>query len=319
MKKFIIGLLIFLAAAAIAGYFLYPAVSDQLGQRRDAGILKDYREKAAAMSAEKKAEKFEEAREYNETLESVRTADVFTAGSTHTSRDYQNRLNIHSGVIGELVIPKIRVFLPVYHQSDETPATRKLVHLNGSSLPADGEGENIVLAGPGVLKAEGILGDAGLTDDRMLEDLDDLVPGDLMILDVLDRTMVYRVKEIQMLSSAGLEELDLTPGEEEERLTVVTQRKDRRLLVQAERITVKEARSLLEKEDYADFPENWKNILFMGCPVILAGLLVLWVIERIKKRSYLLPGEGRNAEKREKEAREKLHNITTENDEGEMT
>ena len=316
MKKLLTGLLLFLLAAAIIGYFVYPTLSDQLGRRRDAEILAAYREKTAALDDEKKTALFEEAREWNESLEQVHTEDVFAAGIIRTTRDYQNRLNVHDGVIGELVIPSIRLSLPVYHMSTETPATRKLVHVDTSSLPADGTGENIILAGPGILQAEGLLGEIGLTDDRMLEDLDSMVPGTLIILNVTDRTMVYRVSGIHMLSSAGLKEMNLTPGAGEERLTIISPRQDRRLLVQAERIPVREARTLLAEEDQVSFPENWQNVLFLGCPVMLAGLLVLWVIEKIKGRSYRLPGEGRKAEQREKESLEMLEQITTGTDEG---
>ena len=127
----------------------------------------------------------------------------------------------------------------------------------------------------------------------MLEDLDKLIPGSLVILNVLDRTMVYRVKGVQMLSPAGLKELDLTPGEGDEKLTLVSQRKDQRLLVQAERIPIREARTLLAENDQATFPANWQNVLLLGCPVLLAGLLVLWMIELIRGRFYRLPDEGK--------------------------
>ena len=317
MKRFLAGLLIFLLVAAVAGYFLYPTVSAQLCQRRDAGILAAYKEKAAAMDTEKKDELFAEAKAYNETLEGVHVEDVFTGGTPRTNRDYLNRLNIHSGIIGELIISKIGVSLPVYHQSTETPATRNLVHLDGSSLPADSTGENIVLAGPGVLQAEGVLGQINLTDDRMLEDLDKLIPGDMMILNVLDRTMVYRVSEIHLLSSAGLKELDLTPEEEQERLTVITRSSERRLLVQADRIPIQEARTMLAEEDKVTFAENWQNVLFLGSPVMLAGIFLLWVIERIRKHSYHIPGEGRQSKKREQKAKAQIAKIETETSEGE--
>ena len=317
MKKFFAGLFIFLLLAAVAGYFLYPMVSDQICQRRDAEIMRDSRRKAAAMNSEKKAELFAAAADYNAALESVHMEDVFSGTAPRTTRDYQNRLNVHSGVIGELVIPKISVFLPVYHQSTETPATRNLVHVDGSSLPAGGAAENIVLAGPGILKADGFLGNIGLTDERMLENLDSLIPGDLVILDVLDRTFVYRVREVQMLSSAGLRELDLTPGEGETRLTLVSRHNDRRLLVQTEQIPIQEARTLLAEEDKATFPESWQNILLLGLPVILAGLLILLLIEKIKGRHYRIPGEGRQTARQKSKAREQIEQTTTDTTEGE--
>ena len=249
MKKLAAGILIFVLIAAIAGHFLYPVISDQLGRRRDAGILRDYRAKTAQMTQEQRDKLFAEAKAWNESLQEIRAEDVFTAGNTRTTRDYQNRMNVHEGVIAELVIPDIKASLPVYHLSTETPATRKLVHMDSSSLPADGSGENIVLAGPGILRAEGFPGELGLTDDRMLEDLDKLIPGNLVILNVLDRTMVYRVKGVQMLASNGLGELDLTPGEGEEKLTLVP------------RQIIKDIARVREfgSEKYKD-PESWKRV-----------------------------------------------------------
>jgi len=320
MKKLFARILVFLLLAVVIGHFLYPVLSDQLGRRRDAETMQEYRGKTSAMDKEQREKLFAEAGEWNAGLEEIRMEDIFTAGITRTTRDYQNHMNVHSGVIAELVIPDIGVSLPVYHLSTETPATQKLVHVDTSSLPADGSRENIVLAGPGVLKAEGILGDVGLTDGRMLEDLDKLIPGSLVILNVLDRTMVYRVKGVQMLSPVGLKELDLTPGEGDEKLTLVSQRKDQRLLVQAERIPIREARTLLAENDQATLPANWQNVLLLGCPVLLAGLLVLWMIELIRGRFYRLPDEGKREDPEQMEkALETMDQISNEIKEEEET
>ena len=313
MKKLFAWILALLLLVVVIGHFLYPVLSDQLARRRDAEMMQEYREKTSAMGKEQREKLFAEAAEWNKGLEEIRIEDIFTAGITRTTRDYQNHMNVHSGIIAELVIPDIGVSLPVYHLSTETPATYKLVHVNTSSLPADGSRENIVLAGPGVLKADGLLGDVGLTDDRMLEELDRLIPGNLVVLNVLDRTMVYRVKGVQMLSPAGLKELDLTPDEGEEKLTLVSQRKDQRLLVQAERIPIREARTLLAENDQATFPSNWQNVLLLGCPVLIAGLLVLWIIELIRGRFYRLPDEGKREDPEQLEkALESMDQISNE-------
>ena len=313
MKKLFAWILALLLLVVVIGHFLYPVLSDQLARRRDAEMMREYREKTSAMGKEQREKLFAEAAEWNKGLEEIRMEDIFTAGITRTTRDYQNHMNVHSGIIAELVIPDIGVSLPVYHLSTETPATYKLVHVNTSSLPADGSRENIVLAGPGVLKADGLLGDVGLTDDRMLEELDRLIPGNLVVLNVLDRTMVYRVKGVQMLSPAGLKELDLTPDEGEEKLTLVSQRKDQRLLVQAERIPIREARTLLAENDQATFPSNWQNVLLLGCPVLIAGLLVLWIIELIRGRFYRLPDEGKREDPEQLEkALESMDQISNE-------
>lgn len=346
MRKLFAFLFVFLVIAAGAGYLLYPTISDQIGQANDGAVMKAYREKTAAMTSEQIDALLAGAVAYNETLETIQASDPFSAGVPRTSRDYQNRLNVHSGVIGELVIPAIGVYLPVYHNSAETPATEKLVHLESSSLPSDRPGTSIILAGPGLKKAEGFLGNIGLTDERMLENLDRLTRGDLIILNVLDRTMVYRIGEgleekdaILMLSPGGLGELELGTGTqrpqetgpedetvpetgpeagqertaETEQLTLLRPWKDQKLLVvRAERISISEARDIFSATDRATYPENWKNVLLLGSPVLLLGLLVMFVIERIKRRSYMLPGEGRQSARRERKTKAKLDNLTTE-------
>ena len=414
MRKFFAFLFVFLLIAAGAGYLLYPTVSDQIGQANDAAVMKAYREKTALLDSEQIAAMLADAAAYNETLETIQASDPFSAELPRTSRDYQNRLNVHSGVIGELVIPAIGVYLPIYHNSAETPATVKLVHLETSSLPTEQLGTSIILAGPGILKAEGFLGQIGLTDQRMLQDLDRLTPGDVMILNVLDRTMVYRIGEgleekdaILMMTPGGVKDLDLIPGTEElrtpepeeateappawverlnrtpeptqepgpegttetgeatqaeagqepeetsdpeltgtpeptptptptntpeptpqpvqetepvrilgrepEQLTLLTPWSDQKLLVvRAARIPISEAQTALNATDRATYPEGWMNVLLLGCPVLLLGFLVMFIIERIKRRSYMLPDEGRKSARREKKEKAKLENLTTE-------
>ena len=414
MRKFFAFLFVFLLIAAGAGYLLYPTVSDQIGQANDAAVMKAYREKTALLDSDQIAAMLADAAAYNETLETIQASDPFSAELPRTSRDYQNRLNVHSGVIGELVIPAIGVYLPIYHNSAETPATAKLVHLETSSLPTEQLGTSIILAGPGILKAEGFLGQIGLTDQRMLQDLDRLTPGDVMILNVLDRTMVYRIGEgleekdaILMMTPGGVKDLDLIPGTEElrtpepeeateappawverlnrtpeptqepgpegttetgeatqaeagqepeetsdpeltgtpeptptptptntpeptpqpvqetepvrilgrepEQLTLLTPWSDQKLLVvRAARIPISEAQTVLNATDRATYPEGWQNVLLLGCPVLLLGFLVMFIIERIKRRSYMLPDEGRKSARREKKEKAKLENLTTE-------
>ena len=403
MRKFFAFLLVFLLIAAGLAYLFYPTVSNQIGQAKDGEVMKAYREKTALMSAEQINEMLADADEYNAALEKVEASDPFSGELPRTSRDYQNRLNVHSGVIGELVIPAIGIYLPVYHNCGETPATMKLVHLETSSLPSERTGTSIVLAGPGVLKAEGFLGEIGLTDERMLQDLDRLTPGDLIILNVLNRTMVYRIGEgleekdaILMLTPGGVKDLDLSlsavqapepepeptqtpeprytpkptatpdpeaeteaeagtaeetqetseitpepeptptptptpvpepeeePEEEQsqtmrpatEQLTLLTPWRDQKLLVvRSARIPIDEARELLSETDRATYPEPWKNVLLLGCPVLILGFLVMFVIERIKRRSYMLPDEGRQSARREKKNKAKLDTLAAENKE----
>ena len=249
---------------------------------------------------EKTAEEIESAIEetgyYNTGLEAQGIPNVF-AGRKRVPAEYRARMDVYDGVIGELKIPGINVYLPIYHSGTES-AAEKLIHVEGSALPADQDGTHIVLAGPGAQKAWGFLGDLQLTDARMLEDLDRVVPDDLIFLEVLDRTMIFKVEGAQTLSVEGLSGVDISGEEGSQLLTLVTEKAGRALLIRARRVKAADVREQLAAQDRADVPSDLVNVLFMGIPVFLLGAVIMSVIERFKKRSYRLPTEQKRRKRK---------------------
>ena len=230
----------------------------------------------------------------NETEEGdalIRPGDVFTAHAERSSQRYRNLLDFGDGIIGILEIPSIHVSMPIEHISADVRPNKALVHVEGSSLPGETGNTHTVLAGPRKQKAPGLLGDLALTGDRMLEDLDRVTPGDQMMILLGDRTLLYEVRNVQMLSPEGLRNWVAERDPEEDRLTLITERDGRRLLVETVRIRIREATETLQAGDSAKLPADWITILALGCPVMLVTLLVLLVIERIKKHAYRLPTE----------------------------
>ena len=296
MKKVFGRILIFLLIAAAAAWLLYPVVSDQMSRRNDAEQMKAYHRAVRGKTAEEIETAFEETGYYNSSLETEGIPDVFSA-KQRVSSEYRSRMNVCDGVIGELKIPAINVYLPVYHGGIYS-AAEKLVHVAGTALPADQDGTHIVLAGPGIQKAKGFPGSLGLTDARMLEDIDRVVPDDLVFLEVLDRTMIFRVEGVQMLSVEGLAGVDVSPETGSQTLTLVTEKAGRTMVIRARRTEAAEVQDNLAAQDRADVPPDLVNVLFMGIPVFVLGLLVMGVIERIKKRSYRLPTEQKRKRKK---------------------
>lgn len=296
MKKVFGRLLVFLLIAAAAAWLLYPLVSDQLARRRDAQEMKAYHKVVRSKTAEEIEGIIEGASYYNAGLETTAIPDVF-AGKTRVTADYRAQMDFSGGVIGELKIPAINVYLPIYHSGAES-AAEKLIHVAGSAFPADQGDAHTVLAGPGMLKAEGFLGDLRLTNARMLEDLDRLVPDDLVFLEVLDRTMIFRVEGVQTLSVGGLPGTEIPVEGGSQLLTLVTEKNGRALLVRARRTEAAEVQDKLAAQDRADIPVDLLNVLFMGIPVFILGLLIMAVIERFKKRSYRLPNEQKRRKRR---------------------
>ena len=296
MKKAVGRILVLLLIAAVIAWLLYPVVSDQTARRNDAEQMKAYHRAVREKTAEEIETVFDETGYYNTGLEAESIPDVFS-GKQRVSSEYRSRMNICDGVIGELKIPAINVYLPVYHGGTDS-AAEKLVHVAGTALPAGQDGTHIVLAGPGAKKAKGFLGSLQLTDARMLEDIDRVVPDDLIFLEVLDRTMIFRVEGAQTLSAEGLSGVDISGEEGSQLLTLVTEKAGRALLIRARRVQAEDVRKELTAQDRADIPSDLVNVLFMGIPVFAAGAVILGIIERFKKRSYRLPTEQKRRKSR---------------------
>ena len=131
----------------------------------------------------------------------------------------------------------------------------------------------------------------------MLESLDRLTPGDMLILNVLDRTMVYQVEWVQTMSPEGLERMDLLPEEDADLLTLVTEREERRLMVRGRRIPTTEAAGILKQSDQAQMLPDWQSILMLGVPAAVGGVIIMIVTERIIRRRYRLPSVPDDGEK----------------------
>ena len=311
MKKFIIGFFISLLVLAGLAWLLYPTAANQVALYKDDTVIRAYQRRVRNMTRDQIQDRFTKAADYNHALESLRIGELFSDKPTATSHRYEAPLNIGDDLVGVLTLPGIAVTLPVYHESAAHSASGFLVHAQGSSLPADEPGSHVVLAGPGLQKAQGFAGRLNLTGARMLQNADRLIPGDLLVLSVLDRTLCYEVQWIQTMTPEGLAEFDLAPGPEDDWLTLIAEKEDRRLMIRGSRIAATEAAARLQKRDQASPLPHWQSILLLGSPVILLGLLVMFVIERIKIRSYRLPMSWNDDEETGEDA---SHNETREND-----
>lgn len=97
-------------------------------------------------------------------------------------KEYQSLLDSGDGVMGAIRIPKISVNLPVYHGTSELTLASGAGHLYGSSLPVGGKNTHSV-----------ITGHRGLVEAAMFTRLDEMRVGDYFYLDVMGRTLGYKV------------------------------------------------------------------------------------------------------------------------------
>jgi sortase A len=103
--------------------------------------------------------------------------------------------------VAVLRIPRIRLTVPVLPGADDRTLDRGVGHIEGTALPADG---NMGIAGH---------------RDGFFRGLKDIVPGDLIEVEMLRESHVYRVERTWVVNPTDVSVLDPTPSRV---LTLVT-------------------------------------------------------------------------------------------------
>ena len=142
---------------------------------------------------------------YNSRLSGALSMDPFRTGGADPSEEdeeYNALLNIN-GVMGYIDIPKIDVYLPVYHGTSAEVLKKGAGHLYGSALPTGGSGTHSVISAH-----------RGLPSARLFTDLGEMEKGDIFYFHIFDRIMAYQIEQIETVLPTQLELLDPVPGRE---------------------------------------------------------------------------------------------------------
>lgn len=216
-------LLIFFGGLAL---FLYPSVSNLWNVYRQQLLSVNYDHMMESEGEEDFEPLFEEAQAYNAGHQHLALDDPYGSGDGSDAA-YRKFLNPGSSdVMGYLEIPKIGQKLMIYYGTGEEGLAKGVGHMEGSSLPVGGPSTHAVLAGH-----------RGLPSARIFTDLDQLQKGDLFTIKVLDRTMAYRVDQIQVIDPQDIDALEIVPGKDYVTLLTCTPYgvNTQRLLVRGER------------------------------------------------------------------------------------
>ena len=182
---------------------LYPTVSDYINRIQVAKVLKNYQQTVREITPEDYSGIFEKARDYNRRLKENKNP----FGGAIKTKGYEETLQFGStGIMGYVMIEKIRVRLPFYHGTEEEVLQRAIGHVEGSSVPIGEKGDHAVLSAH-----------RGLPSAKLFTDLPELVIGDEFIVTVLDKEMVYEVDQILTVlpdSPEAFEALKPVPGED---------------------------------------------------------------------------------------------------------
>lgn len=207
MKKripiIILIMTIFLAGVAILSYPLVSSVVNNMNVRSEAYTKLENTE---SMDTQKIEQLFDEADKYNSSLtDTVILTDPFDEEAYEKiGEHYENTLNVDGeGLIGYVEIPKINVFLPIFHGTSTEVLEKGVGHLSNTSLPVGGEDTHSVISGHSAFPS------------RIFFDyLTDMEEGDKFYIHVLNRTLEYEVDQIKTVLPDNVDDLYIVDGED---------------------------------------------------------------------------------------------------------
>ena len=271
MKSKILGILIVLFFAAGYVTLNYPVLGTLYNQICEGKVLDSYENAVQTMDEGRREKYWKEAQEYNAMLakENPQLSDAFSQEAKKEDSAYHHVLNMEdSGVMGALEIPKLSLYLPVYHGTSSDVLEKGVGHLEGSSIPIGGKNTHAVLTGH-----------RGLPSSKLLVRLDEMETGDLFFVRVANETLAYRVSDIQVVKPEETSCLKIQPGKDLVSIVTCTPYgiNTHRLVVTGERVAYKKA----EYERIKTEIPSVRELLFTILPfAFIAVSIGLWIKDR---------------------------------------
>lgn len=274
---FLVPLLFFTVGA---GIFLYPAVSNYLAEVKQRDVITSYESKISDSSQAELDRLWEEAETYNENLAGDPVHDPFIMGSGYVLPDnYEEVLNVDGdGVMGYIEIPKIDVYLPVYHGTNEETLEKGAGHVEATALPIGGKNRHPVISAH-----------RGLPSAELFTRLDEMEEGDEFYIHILNEVLAYEVDKITVIEPEELQAL--VPEEDKDLVTLLTCTpyavNSHRLLVRGQRIPYEEAQvqgPIITQNPWGSWVQEYKNAVILGVAVLTVLIIGIIVLRKRKKK-----------------------------------
>ena len=259
-------ILIFVAGIGVMSYPLVSSVINNIDSRNH---VEEYTKTTKQMSSEETLEMFKRAEEYNHSLtNNVIITDPFDEKAyKKIGANYENALNVDgNGLIGYIDIPKINVYLPIYHGTTDKILAKGAGHLQNTSLPVGGESTHSVISAHTAYPGE-----------TFFDYLTDMQEGDEFYVHVLDRVLKYEVDSIKVVLPEETDDLRVIRGEDHVTLLTCTPYSinTHRLLVRGKRVAYDDSKYITTGASAASFGGD--GIFFLGykIPYPVAALIVV--------------------------------------------
>ena len=186
---------------------LYPSTATRINRMRQTQVVDGYISRVMSLSEAEKQRLWVEAEYYNRKLKNngaVMTEPFDAEEERLTNEEYMRCLNAEeNGMMSYLDIPSIKVHLPVYHTTSSEILAKAVGHVRGSSLPVGGKDTHCVLSAH-----------TGVAGNRLFTDLTEVNVGDTFSITTFDKTLVYRVYQIETVLPENTHSLMIREGKD---------------------------------------------------------------------------------------------------------
>lgn len=254
----------------------FPIVSSLYQRNKQQSLISTYETDTEKADEKERNEELKKARDYNSLLYQTQSTGIgFETQELLVGENYENLLNLTgTGMMGNIVIPKINAELPIYHGTGDNVLAQAIGHVENTSLPVGGENTRSVLSGH-----------RGLPTAKLFTRLDELKVGDLFLLNVCGEKLAYHVNEIVTILPEEVDALEIEAEKDLVSLVTCTPYgiNSHRLVVTGERIDYTEAKEI---EAEITPSVSWREIVFTVLPFAVVMIVVsqsVWEYRRKKK------------------------------------
>jgi len=296
MKKSLPIIAIALGFLIGVGVMSYPLISSVVNNIADRQHAQDELIKIENMDKKERNALFNEAEEYNRKLIStVLLTDPFDEATYEKIEDYyRETFNVNEdGLIGYIEIPKIDVFLPIYHGTSKEVLEKGAGHLENTSFPVGGKNTHSVISAHSAFPTR-----------TFFDYLPDLKKGDKFLIHVLDELLTYQVDQIKTVLPDQTEDLYVEDGKDYVTLLTCTPYSinTHRLLVRGTRVpndvdSIETVKKIVSTEEGSVFLLGYRiNYWYAGLAIFAfvaaVGLIVFLVVRHIRRKNKKREEDG---------------------------